>query len=257
MNCGEFLTAEHCFIHRKHQQNVLCRHPQTFIKQIVHFGRKRGRHRLAGGHSGAQGGVRLFDSSLHTDLLFRKTRPWPRKSQLLTIKCRGFSSHFSLFLNYFSFLNNFACVSSVFLVYLAFALEILLPANLKTTAEMDNISIKDNIRKVRQRRRLTQEEMAHRLNISITAYRDLEKGKTSILNNYVGQIADVFDTSAEELVLGYKPIQMGIQDVKEVREEYQGKVFNLERRIQDLEKVIRLLEENIQSKDQIISMLKK
>lgn len=129
--------------------------------------------------------------------------------------------------------------------------------NLKTTAEMDNISIKDNIRKVRQRRRLTQEEMAHRLNISITAYRDLEKGKTSILNNYVGQIADVFDTSAEELVLGYKPIQMGIQDVKEVREEYQGKVFNLERRIQDLEKVIRLLEENIQSKDQIISMLKK
>ena len=122
---------------------------------------------------------------------------------------------------------------------------------------MDNISIKDNIRKVRQRRRLTQEEMAHRLNISITAYRDLEKGKTSILNNYVGQIADVFDTSAEELVLGYKPIQMGIQDVKEVREEYQGKVFNLERRIQDLEKVIRLLEENIESKKQIISMLQK
>ena len=173
------------------------------------------------------------------------------------MKCRGFSSHFSLFLNYFSFLNSFACVSSVFLVYLAFALEILLPANLKTTAEMDNISIKDNIRKVRQRRRLTQEEMAHRLNISITAYRDLEKGKTSILNSYVGQIADVFDTSAEELVLGYRPTQMGGQDVKDVREEYQGKVCNLERRIQDLEKVIRLLEENIESKKQIISMLQK
>ena len=122
---------------------------------------------------------------------------------------------------------------------------------------MDNVSIKENIRKIRQKLRLTQEDMAHRLNISITAYRDLEKGRTSILNSYVGLLADVFETSTEELVLGYRPSQIAGRDIREVQEEYQSKVINLERRIQDLEKVIRLLEENIQSKDQIISMLKK
>ena len=122
---------------------------------------------------------------------------------------------------------------------------------------MDNVSIKENIRKIRQKLRLTQEDMAHRLNISITAYRDLEKGRTSILNSYVGLLADVFETSTEELVLGYRPSQIAGRDIREVQEEYQSKVSNLERRIEDLEKVITLLEENIQSKDQIISMLKK
>ena len=43
---------------------------------------------------------------------------------------------------------------------------------------MDNSSIKDNIRKVRKARKLTQEELADRLDISLTAYRDLEKGDT-------------------------------------------------------------------------------
>lgn len=122
---------------------------------------------------------------------------------------------------------------------------------------MDNISIKDNIRKFRKSRKLTQEDMAHRLNISLTAYRDLEKGNTSILNNYVEQLAEVFDTTAEELVLGYRPVQMVGKDLREVQAEYQGQVKNLENRIQDLEKVIRLLEENIESKNEIIAMLKK
>ena len=122
---------------------------------------------------------------------------------------------------------------------------------------MDNVSIKENIRKIRQKLRLTQEDMAHRLNISITAYRDLEKGRTSILNSYVGLLADVFETSTEELVLGYRPSQIAGRDIREVQEEYQSKVSNLERRIEDLEKVITLLEENIESKKQSISMLQK
>ena len=41
---------------------------------------------------------------------------------------------------------------------------------------MDNTSIKNNIRKIRKARKFTQEEMAHKLGISVTAYRDFEKG---------------------------------------------------------------------------------
>lgn len=44
---------------------------------------------------------------------------------------------------------------------------------------MDNNSIKDNIRRIRKSRKLTQEDMAHKLGISLTAYRDLERGNTS------------------------------------------------------------------------------
>ena len=122
---------------------------------------------------------------------------------------------------------------------------------------MDNTTIKDNIRKIRKTRRLTQEEMALRLGISITAYRDLEKGNTSILNSNVYKIADLLDTPAEEIVLGYRPSQMEGASLQEVQLEYSGKIESLKRRILDLEKLVLSLEETIGSKNEIISMLKK
>ena len=122
---------------------------------------------------------------------------------------------------------------------------------------MDNTTIKDNIRKIRKTRRMTQEEMALRLGISITAYRDLEKGNTSILNSNVYKIADLLDTPAEEIVLGYRPSQMEGTSLQEVQQEYSGKIEALNRRILDLEKLVLYLEETIESKNEIISMLKK
>lgn len=122
---------------------------------------------------------------------------------------------------------------------------------------MDNTTIKDNIRKIRKTRRMTQEEMALRLGISITAYRDLEKGNTSILNSNVYKIADLLDTPAEEIVLGYRPSQMEGTSLREVQQEYSGKIETLNRRILDLEKLVLYLEETIESKNEIISMLKK
>ena len=122
---------------------------------------------------------------------------------------------------------------------------------------MDNTTIKDNIRRIRKTRKLTQEEMALRLGISITAYRDLEKGHTSILNSNVYKIADLLDTPAEEIVLGYRPSQIEGASLKEMQQEYSGKIESLKRRILDLEKLVLSLEETIGSKNEIISMLKK
>lgn len=127
----------------------------------------------------------------------------------------------------------------------------------KTDCDMDNISIKNNIRKIRKARRLTQEEMAHSLGISITAYRDIEKGNTSILNGNLHRIASLLDTPTEEIVLGYMPSQIQGADLREVQAEYSGKISILERRIADLEKLVESQEENIRSKNEIISMLKK
>lgn len=123
--------------------------------------------------------------------------------------------------------------------------------------EMDNSSIKDNIRKVRKARKLTQEELADRLDISLTAYRDLEKGSTNIVNSNVFRLAELLGTSTEELVLGYRPIQAPGQLLEDIRTEYGGKIAAMERRIADLEKLVRSQEETIRTKNDIISLLKK
>jgi pyruvate carboxylase subunit B len=114
-----------------------------------------------------------------------------------------------------------------------------------------------NMEAYMEARKLTQEEMALQLGISITAYRDLEKGSTSILNSNVYRIADLLDTPTEEIVLGYRPTQAEGATLQEMQQEYSGKVETLERRILDLEKLVASHEETIRSKNEIISMLKK
>ena len=93
--------------------------------------------------------------------------------------------------------------------------------------------------------------------MSLTAYRDLEKGETSIVNTNLQKIANLLDTSTEELVLGYRPVQMEGPGLKDIRDEYIERVSVLEKRITDLEKLANSLEETISTKNEIITMLKK
>lgn len=118
---------------------------------------------------------------------------------------------------------------------------------------MDNTSIKKNIRHVRKSKRFTQEDMAHKLGMSLTAYRDLEKGETAILNNNLKKVAKLLETTSEELVLGYRPTQMQVPCLEDVKEEYSSRISFLENRISELENITRLLEETIASKNEIIS----
>ena len=122
---------------------------------------------------------------------------------------------------------------------------------------MDNTSIKNNIRKIRKAHKITQEDIAHKLGISVTAYRDFEKGGTAIVNANVMKLADLLETSAEELVLGYRPSQIEGVVLEDVRQEYGSRICTLDRRIADLEKLVGSLEETISSKNEIIKMLKK
>ena len=65
------------------------------------------------------------------------------------------------------------------------------------------------------------------------------------------------DTTTEELVLGYSPMQTIDATINSVREEYGSKVSQLEKRVAQLEKLTDSLEETISSKNEIIAMLKK
>ena len=111
--------------------------------------------------------------------------------------------------------------------------------------------------KMKKARKLTQEELADRLDISLTAYRDLEKGNTNIVNSNVIRLAELLGTSTEELVLGYRPVQAPGKLLEDVRMEYGDKIEAMERRITDLEKLVNSLEETISPKNEIISMLRK
>ena len=122
---------------------------------------------------------------------------------------------------------------------------------------MDNASIKNNIRKIRMARKLTQEDMAHKLGISLTAYRDFEKGNTSILNSTLIKVSSCLDTPAEELVLPYRPSQIEGRTLNQMQAEYSERISIMERRITDLEKLVKYLEETVETKKEIISMLKK
>lgn len=123
---------------------------------------------------------------------------------------------------------------------------------------MDNFSIKNNICKFRKRKNMTQEEMANLLGISLTAYRELERGGTSVMNPHIMNMARLTEATTEEIVLGYKPSQIeNIDKLHEREEEYSDRIVILERRISDLEKLVASLEETIASKNEIISMLKK
>lgn len=117
---------------------------------------------------------------------------------------------------------------------------------------MDNSSIKDNIRRIRKTRKMTQEDVAHRLGISLTAYRDLERGSTNIVNGNLSRLAEEFETSPEELVLGYKPSQQASKALEEAKGKYQSRVALLEKQVEDLEKLVKTLEETIASKNEII-----
>ena len=85
---------------------------------------------------------------------------------------------------------------------------------------MDNSSIKSNIQNFRKRRKYTQEHVANMLGISVTAYRELEKGNTSIVNPNIFRMASLMNTTTEELVLGYCPTESEGQRLEEVQEEY-------------------------------------
>ena len=122
---------------------------------------------------------------------------------------------------------------------------------------MDNISIKQNIRKARTKRQITQEEMAARLGISLTAYRDLEKGGTSVVHGNVIRMAELLETSTEEIVLGYHPSELEVGTLEDVRTQYGNQISSLEQTVFDLRKHICTLESQVADKEEIIKMLKK
>ena len=131
---------------------------------------------------------------------------------------------------------------------------------------MDNARIKENIIRKRTEKGISQDEMAQRLEMSRNSYRNIEKGSTYVVSRHLKEIADILNITEEELVLGYKPPE-GAGSLEEVRSHY-SKISddlrqNYEERIAGLSDQLELqklmvsdLRELIDSKNEIIRLLK-
>lgn len=142
------------------------------------------------------------------------------------------------------------------------------------THEMDNDSIKVNIVRKRTEEGISQDEMARRLRISRNTYRSIEKGTAKVISEHLNEIASSLNTSAEELVLGYKTVERN-SEVEDIRIEfdsaknryekekasliadYENRINVLTDHIASLESTISNMREIIDSKNEIISLMKR
>lgn len=121
---------------------------------------------------------------------------------------------------------------------------------------MDNKTVKENIYRIRKEKKITQQQMAERLGMSRNSYRRIESGDTVLVNDHIVQIADLLEMSPDELLLGDSASD-GRKILDEMRVGYAQEISDRNRTISSLEERIRLLEDLVRTKDEIIAMLKK
>ena len=164
-----------------------------------------------------------------------------------------------LFDTFFLPLASFCCLKPG-LIYDTFAIQ--------NGIWMDNGSVKKNISRIRKASGISQTEMAERLGISRTAYRNLESGDTKLISENVDRIAAVLEKTPEELVLGYAPSardSMRVNDIqkenaqrqKELVARYDSEIKRLQEQIRTLRECIDALQETVRTKDEVILMLKR
>ena len=125
---------------------------------------------------------------------------------------------------------------------------------------MDEITIRENLKKARISSGLTQSEMAERIGISVTAYQKIESGRTRILNPNFSKCADILGVSLSELVNGFIAVRDAEAVIADVRESYGLKMRVQEtgylNELQSKDREIGRLQEIIKDKQETIATQK-
>ncbi|MEZ0612034.1 helix-turn-helix domain-containing protein [Fibrella sp. WM1] len=91
----------------------------------------------------------------------------------------------------------------------------------------------ERIRLARLQRGLSQENMADLLNLSTTAYGDMERGKTELTLNRLGQIAQVLGTSVVALIsdepAALEPTVLAPNEIEKLRNTVEKQAVELEK----------------------------
>lgn len=124
---------------------------------------------------------------------------------------------------------------------------------------MDEKTAKKNLQQLRKEHKFSQTTVASMLGISRNAYRNLECGDTQIVNENIGKLAELTGTTAEEILLGYKPVRDVKEEILRIRDRYlqqaEAERARHEARVADLEKEVAFQRELIESQKKNISTL--
>jgi transcriptional regulator with XRE-family HTH domain len=125
----------------------------------------------------------------------------------------------------------------------------------KTDAKRLIKEIGDQIRLVRQSKRLNQENVAADLGLSLTAYSKIERGLTHMTIVRLVQIANYFNVDMMYLVAGNAGSTGGRNDELVLPDTRGATVLLLQNRVQALQEQIEQLHKMIVDKDIIIGLL--
>lgn len=104
---------------------------------------------------------------------------------------------------------------------------------------MDNNIVKKNIYRFRKAKGYTQEQMAKSIGISVTHFRNIENGKTWLINPMLGKIAKKLGVDAEDLIAdnSYTEEEDGIleEDAVPYRSRYRHMACRMEQMQTELE----------------------
>ncbi len=109
-----------------------------------------------------------------------------------------------------------------------------------------NGAIKQKIYEIRRSKGISQEKMANLISVALNSYRKLERGKTSLVNEKLWDIANALNVSVKELVLE-NDILTGTSLADMERKKYQAKINSLEEEIATLKQCVTLLNEKNES----------
>ncbi|MBR5249568.1 MAG: helix-turn-helix transcriptional regulator [Bacteroidales bacterium] len=124
---------------------------------------------------------------------------------------------------------------------------------------MDNRSIKHNIYKLRRDKGLSQEEVANLMDISLTSYRKIEKGTTTLISDRISQLAAALGITEDELLLGntfnHRQLQQEVKVSQQENQRLTLEINHLKHLLEEKEKQIQLLEHAVADKAEIIRLL--
>lgn len=130
-----------------------------------------------------------------------------------------------------------------------------------------NASVKKNIRIVRNRLGLSQEQMGVKLGMSRTSYRKLESGETTLIHSGVFKIAELAAVPAETLLSGDLANPGGTallqasdnadEKLRTLREDYEARLAAKDEKIAELGRSLADKSALIDSQKSIIALLEK
>lgn len=132
---------------------------------------------------------------------------------------------------------------------------------------MTDESIIKNIEHLREERGMSQDLVAIKIGKSRNTYGNIVRGKTKILNENLQALADVFEVSVEEILLGYKPSAPSSHTLRDndnhreqmhqLTEDYERRLSEARLKIEGQTKQIVTLENYVKTLQDMVALLQK